>query len=419
MMHSSTRPGVPQGPRHSAFSYLRAVIPTLLLLSLLAAALPANTQEQPKQRPRRVTDSSNQSPQPQGSPSTAGEDVDEGDVVRVETQLVTVPAVIKNSGGRPITGLRRDNFVVFEDGQQQSISNFGTSDAPFEIALLLDTSGSTREDVSLIREAAMAFINSLRPGDRVAIVAFNTDQDGSNQIATVEILSRLTSDRKLLQRAIGNVGSANGTPFYDALNQIALEIFRDPPSEEIIGRRAVVALTDGVDSASDTDFVAARGKLTRAGIACYFIQVNTEDFVEDRLLKDCQDDGRLSLSVKQLQRYRAIFIPRAKSEDYTDFCKMGQFERMQISRELYNLARREMNDLAKASGGKNFVATTLVDARAAFAQVATEIGTQYSLGYYPTNKARDGKYRTIRVEVRGVAEKPQVRAREGYVAPSN
>ena len=417
-MPSSIRFRTQQGPRHIAFSYLRYGIPTVLLLSLIAAALPASTQEQPKQRPRRVTDSSSQSPEPKGSPSSAGEDVDEGDVVRVETQLVTVPAVIKNGAGRPIPGLRRDNFVLYEDGQQQSISNFGTTEAPFEIALLLDTSGSTREDVSLIREAAMAFINSLRPGDRVALVAFNTDQQGTNQIATVEILSRLTSDRKLLQRAIANVGSANGTPFYDALNQIALEIFRDPPTEELIGRRAVVALTDGVDSASDTDFAAARGKLTRAGIATYFIQVNTEDFVEDRLLKDCQDDGRLSLSVKQLQRYRAIFIPRAKSEDYTDFCKMGQFERMQISRELYNLARREMNDLAKASGGKNFVAATLGDASAAFAQVATEIGTQYSLGYYPTNKARDGKYRAIRVEVRGVAEKPQVRAREGYYAPN-
>ncbi len=405
--------------RKGVFSALRYGIPGLLFLCSCLTVLPASFQEQSKQRPRRVTDSPSQSPSPKGSPNSAGEDVDEGDVVRVETQLVSVPAVIKNSAGRPITGLRRDNFVVFEDGQPQSIANFGTTDAPFEIALLLDTSGSTREDVTLIREAAIAFINSLRSGDRVAIVAFNTDRQGSDQVATVEVLSLLTSDRKLLQRAIGNVGSANGTPFYDSLNRIATEIFREAPSEEVIGRRAVVALTDGVDSASDTDFAAARGKLTRAGIACYFIQVNTEDFVEDRLLKDCQDDGRLSLSVKQLQRYRAIFIPRARSEDYVDFCKMGQFERMQISRDLYNLARREMNELAKASGGKNFTATTLRDARAAFAQVATEIGTQYSLGYYPTNKARDGKFRTIRVEVRGAAEKAQVRAREGYYAPRN
>ena len=78
---------------------------------------------------------------------------------------------------------------------------------------------------------------------------------------------------------------------------------------------------------------------------------------------------------------------------------------MQISRDLYNLARREMNELAKASGGKNFLAASLQDARAAFARVATEIGTQYSLGYYPTNKARDGKFRTIRVEVQGAPDK--------------
>ena len=90
---------------------------------------------------------------------------------------------------------------------------------------------------------------------------------------------------------------------------------------------------------------------------------------------------------------------------------------MQISRDLYNLARREMDDLAKGSGGRNFLAASLQDARAAFGRVATEIGTQYSLGYYPTNKARDGQFRTIRVELRGVQGQAQVRAREGYCAP--
>ena len=74
-------------------------------------------------------------------------------------------------GGRS-AGLRQDNFIIYEDGQKQTIANFGTTEAPFEIALLLDTSGSTRADVDLIRQAANAFINALRPGDRVAIVAF-------------------------------------------------------------------------------------------------------------------------------------------------------------------------------------------------------------------------------------------------------
>jgi VWFA-related protein len=392
-------------------------LPTHLLLASLmitATGFIALGQNESKQRPRRVNDTQNE---PQKPSTGTAEEVDEGDVVRVETQLVSVPAVVTSRGGRPMSGLRAENFVVYEDGQKQNIANFGTTQAPFEIALLLDTSGSTRADVVLIRQAANAFIDALRPGDRVAVVAFDTTTVGPDKLATVEVMSNLTEDRKQLRLAIDRLGSSNGTPFYDALERVANQVFRDPPRDELRGRRAIVALTDGVDSTSELDYSTASASLLRSGVATYFVQVNTEDFVEDRLLKDCQDDGRLTLSAKQLQRYREIFVPKARAEDYGNFCQMGPFERMQISRGLYNLARREMDQLAKASGGKNFAASTLRDARAAFALVAAEIGTQYSLGYYPTNKARDGKYRAIRVEVKGTPEKGQVRAREGYYAP--
>jgi len=257
----------------------------------------------------------------------------------------------------------------------------------------------------------------LRTGDRVGVVAFNQAQTGQQPIAAVEVLSPLTSDRTALSKAIENIGSSNGTPYYDALEKVADVIFRVPPTDQV-RRRAVVALTDGVDSASNSDFDSAKLKLSRAGIACYFIQVNTEDFVEDRLMKDCQDDGRLTLSQRQLERYRQIFVPRAKAEDYTNFCQMGPFERMSISRNLYNLARREMNDLAKTSGGRTFSATSLSDARAAFARVAADIGTLYSLGYYPTNKARDGKFRSIHLVVKGLRDKTEIRSRDGYYAPT-
>ena len=381
------------------------------VLILIALTLPALSQQQNQQRPRRVAGSDSQ------SKAAGEEEVDEGDVLKVDTQLVSVPAVVTANSGRPMVGLKAENFVVYEDGRQQTLTNFATTQAPFEIALLLDTSGSTRADVGLIRQAANSFIDALRPGDRVAVVAFNSEDAGTSKIATVEVLSGLTDNRKALKNALENLGSSNGTPFYDALDRVASEVFRNPPTEELRGRRAIVALTDGVDSASEIDFASARQRLLRTGIASYFVQVNTEDFVEDRLLKDCQDDGRLTLSAKQLDRYRRIFVPKAKSEDYVDFCGMGSFERMEISRALYNLARKEMDDLAKASGGKNFTAVTLRDARSAFTLVANEIGTQYSLGYYPTNKARDGKYRAIRVEVKGTPEKGTVRAREGYFAP--
>ena len=380
-------------------------------------SVPVRGQEPAQQRPRRVTTSESAATQKPTATKSTADEIDEGDVVRVDTQLVSVPAVVTNVAGRPLAGLRTENFLLFENGRQQKITDFATTEAPFEIALLLDTSGSTRADVALIRQAANAFVEALRPGDRVAIIGFNTVRRGGSAIAAPEVLSKLTGDRKELRLAIERLGSSNGTPFYDGLERVADEIFLDAPADDMRGRRALVALTDGVDSASESDFQTARQKLIRGGVASYFIQVNTEDFVEERLLRDCGDDGAVVLSRKQLERYRRAFFPRAKREDYVDFCAMGSFERMQVSRDLYNLARREMSELAKASGGNNFLAATLQDARAAFAKVAAEIGTQYSLGYYPENKTRDGKFRTIRVEVQGVPEKAQVRAREGYYAP--
>jgi VWFA-related protein len=403
--------------RLSAYSLFSTVL--LALFWAGAGASRQEPQQTNQQRPRKVGSTpanSSTPPANQSQTNSAGEEVDEGDVVRVETQLVTVPAVVTDKMGRPVSTLRAENFAIFEDGQPQRVTNFATTEAPFEIALLLDTSGSTREELGLLREAANAFLSALRPGDRIAIIAFNNSPAAGGPLATVEVLSPLTDKRTVLRSAIATLGTSNGTPFYDALSRVADEVFRDPPTEQFRGRRAVVALTDGVDSSSNTDYDAARAKLVRAGVASYFIQVSTEDYVEDRLLKDCQDDGRLTLSAKQLERFRRLFVPSAQKEDYEDFCRLGQFERMDISRQLYNLARREMAEMARATGGKNFSAASLQEARAAFAQVANEIGTQYSLGYYPSNKTRDGRFRQIKVELRGVKDS-SVRAREGYYAP--
>ncbi len=404
--------------------WIAALLVPLLILLPGAGQLPTSRAQtppaaQPRQRPRRVG-ATQQTPPAKDAPrpTLAAEEVDEDDVVRVETQLVTVPVTVTDRAGRTLTNLRAENFALYEDGRPQRVANFIATDAPFEVALLLDTSGSTRAEVGLIRRAANAFIDALRPGDRISIVAFNSQEDAGTKLATVELMTHLTDNRDALQQAIENIGSSNGTPFYDALERIAREVFRAPPRPELRGRRALVALTDGVDSTSEADFAEARARLQQTGTLAYFIQVNTEDFVEERLMKDCQDDGRLSLSRVQLQRYRKIFDPRAEAADYTNFCRMGPFERMQISRSLYQLARREMQELARDSGGKTFNAADLRDARAAFAQVAADIGKQYSLGYYSTNKARDGGFRQIRVEVRGL-QGAQVTAREGYQAPKS
>jgi VWFA-related protein len=404
-------------------TFMLGAAAALLVLFMLAAPVRrarAQGEEQARQRPRRVT----ATPTPQ-APSPArpapqkragSEEVDEDDVVRIETQLISVPAVVTDKTGRPLTGLRAEDFQVFEDGRPQKIANFSTTEAPFEVALLLDTSGSTREDVGLIRRAALDFIAALRPGDRVAILAFNTKKEGSDSLATVEMKAPLTDDRELLQDAVEGVGASNGTPFYDSLTKVARDVFRDRPTEQTRGRRALVALTDGVDSSSESDFDEARDLLKRAGVVSYFVLVNTEDYVEDRLMQDCEDDGALRLSRTQLQRYRRVIAPTASAEDFSNFCRMGQFERMHASRTLYQVARGEMARLARESGGKTFPAADLRDARRAFRQVAEDIGTQYSLGYYSTNTARDGSFRKINVQVRNRVD-AQVRAREGYQAP--
>jgi VWFA-related protein len=410
-------------PKSTASTRIAFISFTILFALAAVAARGGRAQQQ---RPRRVgtptaapsatpTPAQNRKPAPGGG---GGEEVDEDDVVKIETQLVSVPAIVTDTTGRPLTNLRAENFQVFEDGHQQKIANFATTEAPFEVALLLDTSGSTREEVGLIRRAALAFIKALRPGDRVAILAFNTKQEGSEKLAAVELKSQLTDDPEELQAAVESIGASNGTPFYDSLEKVAHEVFRDKPKDEMRGRRALVALTDGVDSTSESTFEESRELLKRAGVVTYFVQVNTEDYVEDRLMQDCQDGGALRLSSTQLQRYRRIIAPGADAEDFSNFCRMGQFERMHASRTLYQLARKEMNSLARDSGGKTFPAVDLRDAQRAFRQVAEDIGTQYSLGYYSTNTARDGGFRTIKVEVRGVKD-AQVRARDGYQAPKS
>jgi VWFA-related protein len=123
--------------------------------------------------------------------------------------------------------------------------------------------------------------------------------------------------------------------------------------------------------------------------------------------------------VAQIRRYYRTFGPRSNVEQTFDFCQLGEFEKLAISKKLYEIADVELNALAKKSGGKVFPAGDLNDARNAFKSVAAEIGTKYSLGYYSSNGKRDGSYRKIRVELRGLPAGAQVRAREGYTAPAN
>ena len=127
----------------------------------------------------------------------------------------------------------------------------------------------------------------------------------------------------------------------------------------------------------------------------------------------------MRFSGAQIRRYYKIFYGKSGGERVSDFCQLGDFERLDISKRLYGLADTEMNSMAKNSGGKVFPAADLSETRSAFKKVADEIGTKYSLGYYPSNEKRDGTYRKIKVELKNVPAGVTVQAREGYTAPNN
>jgi Ca-activated chloride channel family protein len=349
--------------------------------------------------------------------TSAQTEKDDEEIIRVETQLIDVPIFITDQNGKPILNLKKNNFLVYEDGKLQEIAEFSSTEVPFEVALLLDTSGSTRADLSLIQRAAADFIASLRPGDRVAIIAYQTEKTTTEAYSVSRILTRLTDDRAQLRTALETIQTSNSTPFYDSLLQIAERIFNEQPTKkEFRARRAVVALTDGVDSASVAEFDEVKESFERLGVISYFIQVSTRDFFEDNLLGDCRLAMRFSTA--QIRRYYRTYYPKANVEKTFDFCQLGDFEKLAISKGLYELADKQMHELAKISGGNVFPIAGLSEARRAFRQIAAEIGTKYSLGYYSSNDKRDGSYRRIKVELKGVPAGTIVRAREGYTAPT-
>ncbi len=343
--------------------------------------------------------------------------VDKEDIIRVDTQLVDVPLAVVSSNGTPLKGLKVTNFIVYEDGKSQEVVDFSTTSAPFEVALLLDTSGSARNDLKLIQRAAQDFISSLRPGDRVAVIAYKTNRTTNEAFAVSEMLSPLTDDRQALSAAVENAKMSNGTPFYDSMLQVAEKVFSQSPAEEFRGRRALVALTDGVDSTSAADFSMVKDELGKGGVISYFIKVDTQNFFEETLLGNCESAIRFSTA--QIRRYYRTLLTKGNTEKASNFCQLGDFERLAISKRLYDIADAEMNELAKTSGGKVFPVGDLSEARNAFKSVANEIGTKYTLGYYPSNAKRDGTFRKIKVEPKGLPSGTQIRNREGYRAPSN
>jgi len=319
-----------------------------------------------------------------------------GEVIELRSDLVSFTASVIGPNGESLTNLKVENFIVYENGERQQISHFATVDAPVDIALIIDSSGSMQGQLETVRRAALNFIERMRPQDRFAVVEFSRD---------VNLLTDFTKERKKGKDVVNRIRGGSATSFYDALYVVADELLG-----KLQGRKAMIVLSDGVDSSSFYDSQQASSLLERSGASVYFIEVDTEEYTVDGLRR-----GKFTLSPEQMERYRRAFRPNDLPIRYRNPLFFTPDEIEEIARGLYRIARRDLRQLAERTGGRVYPMKRFSDLNEIYAKIAAELGTLYSIGYYPTNRKHDGQWRSIRVEV--TIAGAQVNARSGYWAP--
>jgi VWFA-related protein len=322
------------------------------------------------------------------------EEVDEGDVVRVNTTLVTVPVSVLDRQGRFVPNLKREDFSVFENGVEQSIAYFEPAEKPFTVALLLDTSASTHFHLSEIREAAIEFAKQLRPQDRVLIVSFNDE---------VLLLTEATNDLNLIETVIEeNANTGDSTRLYDAVDLTIKERLN-----KIKGRKAIVLFTDGVDTSSQqATYQSTLGEVEELDALIYPIQYDTTDY-----LRAAQNAGSGSVTVVTTRR--GPFGTTTSQQTYNAPLNNG-VPLPGTTKADYDRADHYLHALADKTGGRLYQANDTTQLAEAFKRIAEELRRQYGLGYYPkTNNSEANERRQIRVKVR--QPNLAVKARDSYL----
>jgi VWFA-related protein len=298
-------------------------------------------------------------------PQGQGQDQAQGPTIKAEVTLVNLFATVRDKNKRVITDLKKDNFKVFEDGHEEQIAFFSNDlTMPITLGLLLDTSVSETGNLATIQDSGGRFLRRvLRKGDEAMILSFDVD---------VDLLSDFTDDKNILQRAINKarIGSADaggvagnpgpigsrqitGTALYDAIYLACAEKLNGEA-----GRKAIVIVTDADDTGSKVKLEEAIEAAQR-----------TDTVVHILLVIDPRYGGNPSVAHK----------------------------------------------IADDTGGRVIYVKSEKNIEEAFDQISEELRSQYTIGYYPTNTTRDGKFRKIRVEVDNHDMK--VLARKGYYAP--
>jgi len=355
-----------------------------------------NTSPSPeRKKPVLIGDNGGQTTQPNNNPTVdpnAPIEVDDGDVVRVETALVTIPVSVMDRNGNFVSGLRKDEFKIFEDNQEQDVAYFATVDTPFTVALVLDMSGSTRNRIGEIQEAAMAFVDQLRFDDKVMVIAFDDD---------IDVLCEATGDRRVIRNAIYNTRPGDGTRLYDTVDFVI-----NQKLNRVQGRKAIVLFTDGVDTTSKrASYESTLQDAEELDALIFPIQFDTYNDVAGT----SGGGGNPSRRKPSIGDLIGIILGGGNVRVGGG----GGGGGMGGSREDYARADRYLAALARSTGARVYREQSTHTLRQVFGQVAEELRKQYSLGYYPKNASAEGTRHNIRVRV--MRPNLAIRARDSYI----
>jgi VWFA-related protein len=303
------------------------------------------------------------------------------DTIKVESSVVRLNVGVVDKKGHPIIDLSQSNFDVFEDGVKQQITHFEPTVTPFSVVLMLDMSGSTLGFRQVLKMSAVRFLDALGPGDRVAVIEFNEKANLRNDF---------TTKREIIANSI-NVSNGQGhTQLYKALD-FAL----DKLSKENSRRKAIIVLTDGVDtSARDLDRAV--------------LEKSDPKQIDSAIKSDA--NPALNQVLNRADAQGVTIYPLALPTG--DPAKLADPTAEQVA--MFKAARERLEYMADRSGGRLNAINRLEEMGRLYAEVAAEIRTLYTIEYTPVNEKRDGKWHDIRIAVRD----PNLisRTRQGYYA---
>jgi len=338
------------------------MVVALVLLSIKAgSAQDPPKPPQPKPTPPPTSNPSTQ-PKKQG-PVRQGAQADQqptetiGEAIKFETELVLLDVSVVDQNNTPIFSLTKEDFTVFEDKVKQDLDNVSREEVPLSFGVVIDTSGSMRSKLQTVTDAGLSLIKQMRPNDEAFVAEFKD---------TPELVQDFSRDQRELEEALGELYTSGGTSLLDAI--IATADYAHEKGKQ--RRKALVVITDGLEKNSSVK--------------------------EKEVMEAMKED--------EVQVYLVGFI----NEDEP----AGAFGRSPAKR-----AKELLTRLAEDSGGRAFFPKEPSEMAGIAAQIAKDMRTQYVLSYYPSNPARDGKFRTVKVTATAKdGRKVFARTRQGYYA---